>query len=92
MVSLVTRFSLLWVVTQRKLVDFYPRSPRRIFLDCLTLEDGTDRLSRKVDKYQYTVGNILEERRSRLHRGGSLKSGKVGCIEIHKKAVQFRLL
>ena len=32
--------------------------------DCLTLEDGTDRSSRNVAKYQSTLCNIPEERRS----------------------------
>ena len=32
--------------------------------DCLTLEDGTDRSSRNVAKYQSTLCNIQEERRS----------------------------
>ena len=91
-VSLVTRFSLLWDVIQRKLVGFCRRSPRRTFLNCLTVEDGTDRLSRNVHSYQYMLSNILEERRSHVHRGGSLKSRQVVCIKIHKKAVQFRLL
>jgi hypothetical protein len=29
-----------------------------LFLDCLTLEDGTDRLSRNVVNYQYTLRRI----------------------------------
>jgi len=45
------------------------------FLDFMTLEDGTDRLSRNVGKnYHYTLCNNPEELRSRLPRGGSLKS------------------
>ena len=31
---------------------------------CLTLEDGTDKLCRNVDKYNYTLHNIPEEWRS----------------------------
>jgi hypothetical protein len=47
----------------------------RIFLlDCLTAEYGTARLSRNVGNYHSTLRNIPEERRSNLHRGGSLKS------------------
>jgi hypothetical protein len=42
-----------------------------MFLDCLILEDG---LSRNVGKnYQSMLRKILEEDRSHLHRGGSLK-------------------
>jgi hypothetical protein len=85
-VSLVTRFSLSWDVSQRKLVGFYLLSPIRIFFDCLTLEDGTDRLFRNVDNYQSSLSNTPEERRSCLHRGGSLKSRKVGCFAVHKNA------
>jgi hypothetical protein len=33
------------------------------FLDCLTLEGGTDRLSRNVGNYQSTLRNVPEERR-----------------------------
>jgi hypothetical protein len=47
-----------------------------IFLDCLTLEDGTNRLSRNVGNKLlfYTVCKILEGRRFHLHLDGSLKS------------------
>jgi len=45
--------------------------------DCLTLEDGTDRLFRNVGNYQSTLHNIAEERRSHLDSGGGLKSCKV---------------
>jgi hypothetical protein len=34
---------------------------RFVFLDCLTLEDGIDRLTRNVGKYQSTLRNITEE-------------------------------
>ena len=46
-------------------------SPAR--LDCLTLEDGTDRLVRYVGNYQITLPEIPEKRRSPLHLGGKLK-------------------
>jgi uncharacterized heparinase superfamily protein len=48
-----------------------------IFFNCLTLEDGTNRLSRNVDNKLsfYTVSKILEGRRFHLHSDGSLKSG-----------------
>jgi len=45
-----------------------------LFLDCLTLECVTDRLSRNVGNYESTLRNIAEERISHLHRGGNLKS------------------
>jgi hypothetical protein len=44
------------------------------FRDFLTLENGTDKLSRNVGTELPTLRNIPEERRSHLHGGGSLKS------------------
>jgi len=41
-------------------------------MSSLTLEDGTDKLSRKVDNYQFTVGSIPEYRKSNLPCCGSL--------------------
>ena len=38
-----------------------------VSLDCFTLEDGTDRLSRNVGNYQSTPRNIPKERISHLH-------------------------
>lgn len=38
----------------------------KFFLDCLTLEDGTNRSSRNVGNYQPTLRNIQEKRRSRI--------------------------
>ena len=38
------------------------------------LEDGTNGLFRNVGKYQFTLSNIPEERKSHLHRSGNLKS------------------
>jgi hypothetical protein len=44
-------------------------------LNYLTPEDRTYMLPKMlVTNYQPTLHNILEEQRSRLHRGGSLKS------------------
>jgi hypothetical protein len=40
----------------------------------LTYEVGTDRWSRNVSKYQPTLRNMQEERRSHLHRGGNQNS------------------
>jgi len=41
---------------------------------CLTLDDGTDKLSRKVANYLSTPCNIPQERKSQLHRSGGLRS------------------
>jgi len=57
-------YPLFWDVMQSKSVVSYRRSS-----DCLTLEDRTDRLSRNVGKYQSTLRNTPEERRS---KGNSL--------------------
>ena len=67
---------LLWAVTQRRLVVTYVTRQLidPIFLDCLTLEDGINRLSRNGGNYQHTLRNIPEERWSHLHRSWSPKS------------------
>ena len=45
---------------------------------CLAVEDGADRLSLSFGKnYHSTLRRITEERKSRLHRGRSLKLLKV---------------
>jgi len=47
------------------------------FEDCLNLDDGmgpTGCSETSVANYQYTLHNISEERTSRVHRGGNLKS------------------
>jgi hypothetical protein len=73
------------MLTQRRLVVidvsgqrigpiFMEQAVEEDFLDCFSLEDGTNTLSRNVDNYQSTLRSIPEERRSHLHRGGSLKS------------------
>ena len=49
-----------------------PISPRRILLEVLTLEDGTDRLSQNVDK-ELPLHNRPEEHSFHLLCGGSLK-------------------
>jgi hypothetical protein len=48
--------------------------------DCLTLEDGTDALSRNVGRYQPAPRKIPEGRRSLLRRGGSLKLCITTCV------------
>ena len=46
-----------------------------LFLDCLTLEEGTDSYPETlVPNYKSMPSHIPEERRSHLHYGGSLKS------------------
>ena len=44
---------------------------QKFFLDCLTLEDGTERLPATITE---KCVNIPEEQRPHLHRGGRLKS------------------
>jgi hypothetical protein len=51
-----------------------PICESQAFIDCLTIEDFTDKLSRSVRKYQSALRNILEERRSDLRSGGSQQS------------------
>jgi hypothetical protein len=52
------------------------------FLDYLTREDGTERLSRNVGNYQSTLGDIPETRISHLHRGGRQESRKkLHCLK-----------
>jgi len=51
-------------------------------LDCLTLKDGTDILSRNVgNQVQPTPRNILEERRPQLHSGRGSKSRKYKAVK-----------
>jgi len=73
------RSSLFWDVTQHWLVviDVSGQPIRPILngqslLDCLTLEDGTDRLSPNDGNYQLTLLNIPKELRPHLHRTGSM--------------------
>ena len=49
--------SLFWHVTQRRLV-ISTDIQEYFFLDCLTLEEWTDRLSRNVVSYQSTLRDI----------------------------------
>jgi len=46
---MVRRFSLLWKVTHRRLMDIFRRFGTTSW-DCLSLKDGTDRFNRNVDK------------------------------------------
>ena len=61
-----------------------------IFLDCLTLEDGTNRLSRNVGNKLtfYPVCEILEGRRFHLHRDGGLKSGNCETNRHYLREIQ----
>ena len=78
--SLLIVSSLFWNFTQHRLVvidrrfgTIY-RSHLQGSSSLLTLENGTDRLSRNVGNYQSTLRKIAEELTSHLCRGGSLKS------------------
>lgn len=87
---IVTVYVLLfWNIMQRRLVasnqragTVYPpnfkgsRNLSRIFLDSLTLEDGTERLSRNIGKKNYhpRQPNTPAERTPHTHRHGSLRS------------------
>ena len=51
------------------LVTNFSGQKKNLFLDCLHLWDGADRLSRNVVNYQPTVHNILEEWRPQLYPG-----------------------
>ena len=69
---------------QRFLLELFPkersvslrlRTPiEEFFLDCLTLEDGTDKVVPNCQQLPIFARNIPEERRSHLHRVASLKS------------------
>lgn len=64
----------------------------------LTLEDGTDKRFRNVDKQPPTqTRNILEERRPQLHRGLILKSLTLCCyvnpvISLNKRGPHSHVL
>ena len=53
-------------------------------MDCLTLEDWTDRLCLNVGNYQSMLRNILEERRSHLHQGGKPEITHLGDVIFNK--------
>jgi hypothetical protein len=78
------RSSLFWVVTQRLLVvadvlgtTYRSRVQRPSSSRPLTIEVGTDNLSRSVGKYQSKRHNTPEGRRHYLRSGGNLKSHKI---------------
>jgi hypothetical protein len=56
----------LWDVTRHILVfsDVWEQPVGPVLKDQAVQEDGNDRLSRNVAKYQYTAHNLPEERRS----------------------------
>jgi hypothetical protein len=58
-------------IRSNKLLECYSREVQE-GLDCSAFEDGTDS--------HFTVRKIPEERRSHLHRGGSLKSRKIWTL------------
>jgi hypothetical protein len=62
---------------------------RPFFLACLTLQDGTNRVSRNIGKQpttQYTLRNGPEQWGTLLHFGGSLK-----CRTVQRKPGPWRL-
>jgi hypothetical protein len=80
------RPSLVWDVTQHRLVvnDVSGQTTGTMFKDqgdqskdCLTLEDGTDSLSRNVGNYQSTLCNIPEGRRCQSCNGWLTKYHQV---------------
>jgi hypothetical protein len=98
LISKITRSksSLLWDVTQSKLVGSYRRFGAtyrsHIQGSSLILEDWTNMLLRNIGNYQSTLRNIPEERRSHLHRGGNLKSCKttrLSLLETQNQELSF---
>lgn len=57
---------LLMVCSEHCVLLFHVRFPVCVVNSSLTLQDETDRLSRNVGNYQYTLRNIPEERRSHI--------------------------
>ena len=58
------RSSLFWDVIQLSHLPTFRENQAVRPLDCLILEYETDRLSRNVDNYQYTLHTIPEEQGS----------------------------
>lgn len=66
-----------------RVVTCYYDILKTFFLDCFTLgKDGANGLSRNVGNYQRTLRNDTEQRRSQLHRGGSLMSRMMKTTEL----------
>jgi hypothetical protein len=88
--------SLLWDVTQRRLVVGYRRfgttcrsqlkasnCPRRFCLYCVMLQYGPARWARHVGNYQATLRNIPQERRSQLMYAcavSRITMSRVNCV------------
>jgi hypothetical protein len=67
------RAAIFLDITQRRVGTLYRRFGTT-YLSHLQGQDGTDGCPEtSVQNYHCTLRNILEERRSHLHRGGSLK-------------------
>jgi len=99
--------ALFWGITQRTVLFTYRRfgetfryrhTMKLFFLDILTLEDATDRLSQKCESnYQYTLCNTQEERRFEVVyvEGGlnvfrNLTARDLGtCLLIRRKCCVF---
>ena len=64
-------------------------SGRPVCLDCLTLEDGTDMLSRSVGDYQCTLCNIQQELRSRSIYLVWRWEVSVPCAAVHKQLTRL---
>jgi len=65
-------------------------SVTKFFLDCSTLEYGTDRLSRNVGDYQRTLLNIPKERKS--HRKSQSREefeSSAQWSEVQSRAVMY---
>jgi hypothetical protein len=63
-VKLVRQLSFLKAINHKlssKVSFAWRNGIQRVFLNCLALEDGTDRVSRNVGNYQSTLRNIPEE-------------------------------
>ena len=73
-----------WLVTDvsEHLIGPVFKRQGSVLLGLRTLEDGTDRFYRNVGNYQSMLRNVLEERSSHLHRGGSLKSPIVNIFNV----------
>ena len=77
---MITRFqmrnALFWAITQRAVIITYRRLgtiyPPHLE-DGQPMNMGPKRPETSVCNYNYTLRNSSEERRSQLHRGGSLK-------------------
>jgi hypothetical protein len=72
-----------WLLTtdvSAQTIDLFFKSQavqEEFYLDCLTLDDGTDRLSRNVGYYQSALRNSAEEGMSETHALWKRESARV---------------